>query len=122
MARVIYKTIYTRGVQPAALLRTVRRRRGLTQAALARAAGTSQPVISAYEAGRRDPTYRTLRRLVAAAGEELVLSTRPSTSDLPPPADRAEHARRLLDVLSLADAIPSRRRAAELDAPRLVSR
>src|SRR5688572_8320705 len=109
-------------MQPAELLRTVRRRRGLTQAALARAAGTSQPVISAYEAGRRDPTHGTLRKLVAAAGEELALSARPVGSDLPPPVDAADHARRLLDVLSLADAIPHPRRAATMRAPRLVSR
>jgi transcriptional regulator with XRE-family HTH domain len=109
-------------MQAAELLRNVRHRRGLTQAALARAAGTSQPVISAYEAGRRDPTIGTLQRLVAAAGEELELSARPAPSDLPPPADLAEHASRLLDVLSLADALPARRRPAALDAPRLVSR
>jgi transcriptional regulator with XRE-family HTH domain len=109
-------------MEAAELLRSVRRRRGLTQAALAQAAGTSQPVISAYEAGRRDPTVSTLRRLVAAGGEVLELSARPAPSDLPPPVDLADHARRLLDVLSLADAVPSRRRAARLDAPRLVSR
>lgn len=109
-------------MEPAALIRMVRRRRGLTQAALARAAGTSQPVISAYEAGRRDPTHGTLRRILAAAGEELDLSARPVGSDLPPPVDAADHARRLLDVLSLADAIPHRRRAAAMHAPRLVSR
>jgi len=109
-------------MEPAELIRTVRRRRGLTQAALARAAGTSQPVISAYEAGRRDPTHGTLRKLLAAAGEELELSARPVGSDLPPPVDPADHARRLLEVLSLADAIPHRPRAALLRAPRLVSR
>jgi len=109
-------------MQAADLLRSVRRRRGLTQAALARSAGTSQPVISAYEAGRRDPTVGTLRRLVAAAGEDLELSARPATSDLPPPADLTEHARRLLDVLSLADALPQRPRPRTLEAPRLVSR
>jgi hypothetical protein len=32
-----------------------------------------------------------------------------------------EHARRLLDVLTLADAIPVRRPSPVLDAPRLVS-
>ena len=109
-------------MDPAELIQTVRRRRGLTQAALAGAAGTSQPVISAYEAGRRDPTYGTLRRLVKAAGEDLVLSARPASSDLPPPADEAHHARRLLDVLSVADAIPVRRRSTLLQAPRLVTR
>ena len=108
-------------MDPAELLRTVRRRRGLTQAALAQAAGTSQPVISAYEAGRRDPTYRTLHRLVAAAGETLEVSARPAPSDLPPPTDLADHGRRLLEVLSLADAIPHRPRGA-MRAPRLVSR
>lgn len=100
----------------------VRRRHGLTQAALARAAGTSQPVISAYEAGHRDPTHGTLRRLVGAAGEVLELSARSLGSDLPPPVDAADHAARLLDVLSLADAIPHRRRPASMEAPRLVSR
>ena len=108
-------------MQPAALIKAVRRRRGLTQAELARAAGTSQPVISAYEAGRRDPSHTTLAKLVAAAGEQLVVTARPAASDLPPPGDLAEHARRLFDVLSLADAIPSRRRPARLTAPRLVS-
>jgi len=109
-------------MRPSELIRTVRRRRGLTQRALAGLAGTSQPVISAYEAGRRDPTFGTLRRLIAAAGEQLVVSAEPVGSDLPPPVDLAEHARRLLDVLSLADAIPVRPPAAPLRAPRLVSR
>ena len=108
-------------MEPHELVRTVRRRRGLTQAELARAAGTSQPVVSAYEAGRRDPTYGTLRRLIAAAGEELVLSAHAVGSDLPPPVDAVHHGRRLLDVLSLADAVPHRRVGA-LDTPRMVSR
>jgi len=42
----------------------------LTQAELAAAAGTSQPTIAAYEAGRKSPTLRTLRRLAEAAGLE----------------------------------------------------
>jgi transcriptional regulator with XRE-family HTH domain len=109
-------------MEPSALLRAVRRRQGLTQAELARRAGTSQPVISAYEGGHRDPTYDTLRRLVAAGGEQLQLGAQPRSSDLPPPADLDEHARRLLDVLSLADAIPARPRRKHLDVPRLVSR
>lgn len=108
-------------MEPGALLETLRRRNGLTQAELARRAGTSQPVISAYERGRRDPTFGTLRRLVAAGGAELRLDAVAPMSDLPRPVDAAEHARRLLDVLSLADAIPTRRRSPHLEAPRLVS-
>jgi transcriptional regulator with XRE-family HTH domain len=115
-----------RPMSPADLLIAVRRRQGLTQAELARRAGTSQPVISAYEHGRRDPTVGTLRRMVAAGGEQLRLTAEPHGEDrLPPPADVDEHARRLLDVLSLADAIPARpgrrARGPELGAPRLVS-
>lgn len=107
---------------PDALLRTVRRRRGLTQAEVARRAGTSQPVVSAYERGHRDPTFGTLRRLIEASGEEVRLDAAPARSDLPPPASVEEHARRLLDVLSLADAIPRRRAPSPtLKAPRLVS-
>jgi transcriptional regulator with XRE-family HTH domain len=109
-------------MDPAAIIRTVRRRQGLTQAELARRAGTSQSVVSAYEHGRRDPTYATLRRLVEAGGEQLVLAAERPSPDLPPAADAEEHASRLLDVLTLADAVPVRRRSAILDAPRLVSR
>jgi transcriptional regulator with XRE-family HTH domain len=109
-------------VEPGALVRTARRRRGLSQAELARRAGTSQPVISAYEHGRRDPSVTTLRRLIEATGERLSISSHPPKSDLEPPTDLDEHARRLLDVLSLADAIPSRPRSRTLVAPRLVSR
>ena len=103
------------------IIQTVRRRQGLTQAELARRAGTSQPVISAYEHGRRDPTCQTLRKLVEAGGEGLHIDAVRPESDQPPPADVLEHARRLIEVLTLADAIPVRRRASVLTAPRLVS-
>ena len=109
-------------VDPAELIRSVRRRRGLTQAELARRAGTSQPVVSAYEHGHRDPTYRTLRRLVEASGDELRVDAASPTSDVPRAADAHEHGTRLIDVLSLADAVPARERARVLVAPRLVSR
>lgn len=107
---------------PSDLLKLVRRRHGLTQMDLARLAGTSQPTISAYERGLRDPSYETLRRLVAAAGERLELDAVIAEADLPPPSGPAEHGRRLIDVLSFADAVPTRRRSATLRAPRLVSR
>lgn len=103
------------------LLRVVRRRRGLTQAELARRAGTSQPVVSAYEHGRRDPTLHTLERLVAAAGERLQIGAGMEADGPPPARSVEEHARRLVDVLLLADAIPTRPRPRVLRGPRLVS-
>ena len=106
---------------PGELIRAVRRRRGLTQAQLAARAGTSQPVVSAYEHSRRDPTFATLAKLIEAGGEQLRIDAAPPLSDLPPPRDVDERNRRLLDVLSLADAIPVRRRSAVLRAPRMIS-
>jgi transcriptional regulator with XRE-family HTH domain len=54
----------------------------LTQAELAEAAGTSQPTIAAYEAGRKSPTLRTLRRLAEAAGLEATIGFhRPMTRE-----------------------------------------
>lgn len=109
-------------MKAAGVIRASRQRQGLTQAELARRAGTSQPVISAYEHGRRDPTLETLRKLVEAGGERLQVTAVLPGPDQRPAADAREHARRLLDVLTLADAIPVRRRTRVLTAPRLVSK
>jgi len=49
-------------------VRELRELAGLTQAALARAGGTSQPAIAAYEASRKSPTIGTIRRLAKAVG------------------------------------------------------
>lgn len=103
------------------IIRSARVRQGLSQAELADRAGTSQPVISAYENGRRSPSIGTLRRLVAAAGERLEVGLGARTPALPPPASPAEHASRLIDVLLLADAVPRRRARPALSMPRVVS-
>lgn len=103
-----------------ALLRLARRRHSLTQSALAQRAGTSQPVISAYEHGRRDPTTATLRRLLAAAGEQLQLGLATRVPELTPPVDAQEHGDRLVEVLRLADAIGHRPRG-PLAFPRIDS-
>ena len=64
-------------------MRALRALTGATQASLARAAGTSQPTIAAYESGRKAPTLRTLARLAASSGLELVV-------DFVPPLTREE--------------------------------
>ena len=63
----------------AAIIKDVRARAGLTQAALAHAAGTSQPTLAAYESGAKSPSVRTLDKIVRAAGFSLdaVLHTAP---------------------------------------------
>ena len=54
-----------------ALIREARLRAGLTQAQLARRAGVTQSVVSAYESGTRQPSVPTLTRLVKASGSRL---------------------------------------------------
>ncbi len=49
-------------------IHALRERAALTQQSLARAGGTSQPTIAAYEAGRKSPTVHTLQRLGGAVG------------------------------------------------------
>lgn len=60
----------------AAVLKGARKRARLSQAELARRAGVTQSVISAYESGRRQPSVPTLAALVEAAGYELEVSVR----------------------------------------------
>ena len=86
----------------AALLLSARTRAGLSQRALADAARTSQSAVAAIEAGRKQPTVATLERLLRAAGTELVPAE-------PEHAALLRRARRLVDVLELAEALPFRR-------------
>jgi transcriptional regulator with XRE-family HTH domain len=58
-------------------LRDLRARHRLSQATLAYRAGTTQQALSRIEHGRVSPTLEMLARLAAAAGEELVLHSRP---------------------------------------------
>lgn len=53
------------------VIRWARVKAGLTQAALARRAGTHQSAIAKYESGARSPTVDTLHRIVRAAGFDL---------------------------------------------------
>lgn len=50
----------------------------MTQAALARAGGTSQPTIAAYEAKRKSPTIGTVQRLARAVGLDAAVEYFPS--------------------------------------------
>ncbi len=85
-----------------ALLQAARTRAGLSQRALAEAAGTSQSAVAAIESGSKQPTVATLDRLLRAAGTELVSAS-------PEDAALLRRSRRLEDVLGLAEALPFRR-------------
>ena len=66
----------------AALLREARTRAGLSQRALAERAGTAQSVIARIERGLTSPTWETLERLLAAAGESLNPQTQPADGSM----------------------------------------
>jgi len=60
----------------AELIRDARIRGGLTQSALAKLSGVPQNVISEYERGKREPSFRAVDLLLAAAGVTIEISER----------------------------------------------
>lgn len=59
------------------ILREARRTAGFSQRELAARARTSGPTVAAYESGRIEPRLSTLRRLLRAAGQRLLVETAP---------------------------------------------
>lgn len=108
-------------MDPGATLKRARIRAGLTQHALAARAGTSQATISAYEAGRKEPSLSTLDRLLAAAGARLEVVPDGGAAREPTRAELARAGRALRSVLELAGALPARPRPT-LEFPRLTPR
>lgn len=92
----------------AAILRDARGHAGLTQAELAQRAGTSQATISAYEHGRKSPSIETLGRLLAATGTRLTATPASTPVVRPTKAQLARAGRALVDVMLLAEALPTR--------------
>lgn len=87
------------------LLREARSRSGLTQTQLARRAGLTQSVVSDYERGRREPSFSTLSRLVAASGLDLAVSLVEPTPRPPRAGGLREHvARHREQVLAITAA------------------
>jgi uncharacterized protein len=79
------------------LLRRARRDAGISQAELAFRAGVAQSVISAYEAGQRQPSLPTLARLIDASGSDLVVDIQqqpPQLSRLSGPVGRQVRRKR----------------------------
>jgi transcriptional regulator with XRE-family HTH domain len=61
---------------PSELIKERRLAHGLSQRELAYRAGTSQPAIARIEAGDEDLTWKRLRAILAAMGDEPVLETK----------------------------------------------
>ena len=59
------------------LIKVARRDAELSQRELARRAGTSQATLSAYEAGRKSPSFETLVKVIRAAGQDLRVRLEP---------------------------------------------
>ena len=56
------------------IVRQLRLQMGVTQAFLAKMAGTSQATIAQYESEKKSPTLLTLQRMARAMGRELFVS------------------------------------------------
>jgi transcriptional regulator with XRE-family HTH domain len=100
----------------AEVVRRAREAAGLSKRELARRAGTSPAAIVAYESGDREPSFRTLRRLVRAAGYDSQLVTRPAMGGLDP----VRAAKRLVEVLELAEHLPRGKPSRRMAFPPLV--
>lgn len=85
-------------------IREARRGAGLSQRALAARISTSQATISAYESGRKQPTVAVLERLLTATGRRLQ-----AVPDGPSAGDLTQAASRLVEAVTLAEALPFRR-------------
>jgi len=74
-----FDTVY--GIKnPGHLIKQLRTERRLTQRELAYRAGTSQSAIARIEAGDEDITWKRLRSILAAMGDEPVLDSKRLTS------------------------------------------
>lgn len=101
----------------ALVIRTARRRSGLTLRELAARAGTSGSTLSAYEAGRVVPRADTLTRIVEAAGWRLS----PGMAAVPRrDARRAPAGAELWDVMLLGGFLPTRGRAERPTQPHAI--
>jgi transcriptional regulator with XRE-family HTH domain len=105
-------------VDAGATLHRARTRAGLSQAELARRAGTSQATISAYESGSKQPSVATFSRLLAATGSRLSIERARRPLAEPAPAELRRAGETLAEVIRLAEALPVEH-ARRLHYPRL---
>lgn len=66
----------------AVLVTAYRAEHGLSQSALARLLGVSQPLVARLEAGEHEPTFATLSRLSRTLGLEFHIDITPTSMEL----------------------------------------
>jgi transcriptional regulator with XRE-family HTH domain len=89
-------------VDAAELIRTCRKRHGLSQESLARRVGTRQSAISRLEHGEVSPTVETLTLILNAMGEQLEMGGAPPRRDYDPLHRKAQAERSPEERLALA--------------------
>jgi len=90
-----------RGVLSGRTLRDLRLNAGLSQVEVARRVGIVATVLSAYERGRRQPSVEIAGQIIEVMGYDITFVRR---------LDPEIQGRRLVDVLTLAEALPYRPR------------
>lgn len=95
IAYLLSGACYPPRMQAASLLRSARRRAGLTQRQMADRAGVPQATVGRIESGRITPRVDTLDHLLGAVGQELIAGVRPGIG-----VDRSQ----ILELLRLTPA------------------
>ena len=96
------------------LIKQARLNSRLTQNELAQLSGETQSVLSSYERGLRQPSFKAVVRILAATGTHLL----PRNSKVTKSKTKLR-GERLEQVLELAAAFPSKAGSSELNMPRL---
>jgi transcriptional regulator with XRE-family HTH domain len=63
-------------------IKQLRKKYGITQTALAKAAETSQPTIAAYEAETKSPSFKTIERLANSMGSDVLINFLPKMTNV----------------------------------------
>ena len=100
----------------AEIIKMERERVGISQAELARRCGVPQPHISNYEAGRHQPSFDTVRRLIAALGGRLRITV---PVILPDPLESARSLEAVLGLIDMLPDIPWSQGASRIEFPRI---
>lgn len=101
-------------------LRAARSRHGLTQASLARRAGTTQAAISRIESGAESPSFERFASLLLVLGEQPSIEIAPLGHELDPGEIRL--ARRLTPDERLAESASWNRVTTQLEIAGAVAR